>query len=98
MQQSDVYYQLVSQHVSGIIMPIFRRTKTVCYSMWCTALVLLDGVGSGCGALRCRLREHSSKRSSRDSESPYAKNAFFFPPSLVSNVNDSSKSAFARSN
>jgi hypothetical protein len=29
MQQSDVYYQLLSQHVSGIIMPIFRRTKTV---------------------------------------------------------------------
>ena len=28
MQQSDVYYQLLSQHVSGIIMPIFRRTNT----------------------------------------------------------------------
>ena len=28
MQQLDVYYQqLLSQHVSGIIMPIFRRTK-----------------------------------------------------------------------
>jgi len=26
MQQSDVYYQLLSQHVSGIIMPIFRIT------------------------------------------------------------------------
>ena len=33
MQQTDVYYQLLSQHVSGIIMPIFRRTKTVCYSI-----------------------------------------------------------------
>jgi len=43
----------LSQHVSGIIMPIFRRTKTVCYCMWCAALVLLDVVGSGCGALRC---------------------------------------------
>jgi len=52
MQQSDVYYQLLSQHVSGIIMPIFRGTKTVCYCIWCTALVLLDVVGSGCGALR----------------------------------------------
>ena len=52
MQQSDVYYQLPSQHVSDIIMPIFRRTKTVCYCIWCTALVLLDVVGSGCGALR----------------------------------------------
>ena len=24
-----------------------------CYCIWCTALVLLDVVGSGCGALRC---------------------------------------------
>jgi len=37
-------------------MPIFRRTKTVCYCIWCSALVLLDVVGSGCGALRCRMR------------------------------------------
>jgi len=56
LQQSNVYYQLLSQHVSGIIMPIFRRTKTVCYCMRCAALVLLDVVGSGCGALRCRVR------------------------------------------
>ena len=56
MQQSDVYYQLLSQHVSGIIMPIFRRTKTGCYCIRCSALVLLDVVGSGCGALRCRMR------------------------------------------
>ena len=56
MQQSDVFDQLLSQHVSGIIMPIFRRTKTVCYCIRCTALVLLDVVGSGCGALRCRMR------------------------------------------
>ena len=27
-----------------------------CYSMWFIALVLLDVVGSGCGALRCRMR------------------------------------------
>jgi hypothetical protein len=27
-----------------------------CYCTWCTALVLLDVVGSGCGALRCRMR------------------------------------------
>ena len=26
------------------------------YRTWCTALVLLDVVGSGCGALRCRMR------------------------------------------
>jgi len=55
MQQSDVYYQLLSQHVSGIIMPNFRRTKAVCYCIRCTELVLLDVVGSGCGALRCRM-------------------------------------------
>jgi len=41
-------------------MPIFIRTKTVCYCIWCTALVLLDVVGSGCGALRCRMRVHSA--------------------------------------
>ena len=28
----------------------------MCYRIWCTALVLLDVVGSGCGALRCRMR------------------------------------------
>jgi len=44
MQQSDVYYQLLPRHVLGIIMPMFRRTKTVCYCIWCTALVLLDVV------------------------------------------------------
>jgi len=27
----------------------------VCYCTWCAALVLLDVVGSGCGALRCRV-------------------------------------------
>jgi len=46
----------LSQHVSGIVMPIFRRTKTVCYCTWCAALVLLDVVGSGCGALPCGVR------------------------------------------
>jgi len=30
-----------------------QRTR---YCIWCTALVLLDVVGSGCGALRCRMR------------------------------------------
>jgi hypothetical protein len=43
MQQSDVYYQLLSQHVSGIIMPIFKRTKTV-------LLQIVYSAGSaGCG-------------------------------------------------
>jgi len=44
----------LSQHVSGIIMPICRRTKTVCHCMCCATLVLLDVVGSGCGAQRSR--------------------------------------------
>jgi len=55
-QQDATIGCLLSQHVSGIIMSFFRRTKTVCYCIWCTALVLLDVDGSGCGALRCRLR------------------------------------------
>jgi hypothetical protein len=33
MQLSDVYYQLLSQNVSGIIMPILRRAKTVLLHM-----------------------------------------------------------------
>ena len=50
-QDATIRYLLstLSQHVLGIIMPIFRRAKTVCYCMWCAALVLLDVVGSGCG-------------------------------------------------
>ena len=43
MQQLDVYYQLLSQHVSGIITPIFRRTKTVLLHM-----VYRSG-SAGCG-------------------------------------------------
>ena len=43
MQQSGVYYQLLSQHVSDIIMPIFRRTKTVLLHMvYCAG-------SAGCG-------------------------------------------------
>ena len=43
MQQSDVYYQLLSQHVSGNIMPIFRRTKIMLLHMvYCAGSV-------GCG-------------------------------------------------
>jgi hypothetical protein len=43
MQQSDVYYQLVSQHVSGIIMPIFRRTKAQLLHLVCRS------GSAGCG-------------------------------------------------
>ena len=35
----------------------------MCYCMWCTALVLLDVVGSGCGALRCRVLAPQNQRS-----------------------------------
>ena len=48
MQQLDVYYYLLSQHVSDI----FRRT---CYCIWCVVMVLLDVVDSGCGALSYRM-------------------------------------------
>ena len=34
---------------------ILQENKRTCYCIWCTALVLLDVVGSGCGALRCRM-------------------------------------------
>ena len=43
MQQSDIYYQLLSQHVSGIITPIFGRTKTVLlHVVYCSG-------SAGCG-------------------------------------------------
>ena len=46
IQQSDVYYQLLSQHVSGIIMPIFRSTKTVLLHMvYCSG----SAGSAGCG-------------------------------------------------
>ena len=41
MQQLDVYYQLLPQHVSGIIMPIFRRTKTILlHLVYCSGTLL----------------------------------------------------------
>jgi len=33
-----------------------QEIKTLCYCMQCAALFLLDVVGSGCGALRCRVQ------------------------------------------
>jgi hypothetical protein len=35
-------YLLVSQYVSGIIMPIIRRTVQSRQRLWCTALVVLQ--------------------------------------------------------
>ena len=43
MQQLDAYYQLQSQHVSGIIMPIFRRTKALLLHLVCCS----DSAGCG---------------------------------------------------
>ena len=43
MLQLEVYYQLLSQYVSGIIMPIFRRTKALLLH-----LVYCSG-SAGCG-------------------------------------------------
>jgi len=53
MQQLDIYYELLSQQVSGIIMPIFRRTKALLLHLVYIGLVLLDVVGRGCGAPSC---------------------------------------------
>ena len=41
------------------------------YCIWCVVLVLLDVVGSGCGALRCRMRALLNKSSERLSVSGY---------------------------
>ena len=46
MQQLDAYYQLLSQHVSGIIMPIFRRTKALLLHLVCCS------GSAGCGWYR----------------------------------------------
>jgi len=72
MQQSDVYYQLLSQHVSGNIMPIFRRSKTVCYCIRYTALVMLDVVGSGCCRMRAVLASYNAAPHNRYQPYPAA--------------------------
>jgi len=36
--------------------------------MWCAALVLLDVVGSGCGALHCWVRPHSARTLQRNQQ------------------------------
>jgi len=47
--------------------------QDVCYCTWCAALVLLDVVGSCCGALRYRVLEvelHSARTLQRSSPQP----------------------------
>ena len=55
MQQLDVYYQYFLNMFRASLCPS-SGDQDVCYCTWCTALVLMDVVGSGCGALRCRVR------------------------------------------
>jgi len=55
MQQLDVYYQHFLNMIRASLCPSSGE-QDVCYCIWCSALVLLDVVGSGCGALRCRVR------------------------------------------
>jgi hypothetical protein len=47
-------YLLVSQHVSGIIMPIIRRKVKNRQRLWCTALVVLQKT-RGVEVVRCAL-------------------------------------------
>ena len=55
MQKLDVYYQQFLNMFRASICPS-SGDEDVCYCTWCAALVLLDVVGSSCGALRCRVR------------------------------------------
>jgi hypothetical protein len=48
-------YLLVSQHVSGIIMPIIRRTVQSRQRLWCTALAVLQQTRGGEEVVRCAL-------------------------------------------
>ena len=52
MQQLDVYYQYFLNMFRASLCPSSGE-QDVCYCTWCAALVLLDVVGSGFGALRC---------------------------------------------
>ena len=55
MQQLDVYYQYFLNMFRASLCPSAGE-QDVCYCTWCAALVLLDVVGSGCGALHCRVQ------------------------------------------
>ena len=55
MQQLDIYYEYFLNMFRASLCPSSGE-QDVCYCTWCAELVLLDVVGSGCGALRCRVR------------------------------------------
>jgi hypothetical protein len=55
-QDATIRYLLLnSVSKSGIIMPIFRKTKALLLHLVYIGLVLLDVVGSVCGALSCKM-------------------------------------------
>ena len=55
MQQLDVYCQQFLNMFRAPLCPSSGE-QDVCYCMWCAALVQLDVVGSGYGALPCGVR------------------------------------------
>jgi len=55
MQQLDAYYQHFLNMFRASLCPS-SGDQDVCYCTRWAALVLLDLVGSGCGALRCGVR------------------------------------------
>jgi len=65
MQQLDVYYQHFLKMFRASLRPS-PGDQDLCYCMWCAALVLLDVVGSGCGALRCRIASSCSPEDGRN--------------------------------
>ena len=59
MQHLDFYYQYFLNMFRASLCPSLEE-QDLCYCTWCAALVLLDVVGSGCGAQGCRERAHSA--------------------------------------
>jgi len=57
MQQLDAYFQQFLNMFRASLCPSSGE-QDVCYCIWCAALVLLDVVGSGCGALCFRVRDN----------------------------------------
>ena len=55
MQQLDVYFLQFLNMFRASLCPS-SGDQDVCYCTWSAALVLLDVVGSGCGALPCGVR------------------------------------------
>ena len=69
MQQLDVYYRYLLNMFRASLCPSSGE-QDVCYCVRCTALVLLDVVGSGCGALRSNSNLHSARTLQRSALQP----------------------------